>query len=265
MNYYGYEFIRESDLTHHGIKGQKWGIRRYQNEDGSWTAAGRERYGGSVNDVASAKAAYKAAKKDYNKSFNNAYYHNHPYSFSKKKREETQQRWNDASDKARKLGEAKRAYKDAQKNDPAHQKRVANLKKAAKIGAAVAGTALVAYGAYKLNGKLNDNIRKEYLNKGSEWVRKSGELTRIANESVKNLKRDTDNFKSSPAWRDPVNSKYTEAYLRGLELRGQHVKQQLTSAVAARSRATQYYEKAKQDTYSLAEKRDALKRMIRHK
>lgn len=32
------------DLYHHGIKGQKWGVRRFQEEDGSWTAAGRERY-----------------------------------------------------------------------------------------------------------------------------------------------------------------------------------------------------------------------------
>ena len=32
-------------LCHHGIKGQKWGIRRYQNPDGSYTSAGRERYG----------------------------------------------------------------------------------------------------------------------------------------------------------------------------------------------------------------------------
>ena len=31
-------------LQHHGIKGQKWGIRRYQNPDGTLTAAGRRRY-----------------------------------------------------------------------------------------------------------------------------------------------------------------------------------------------------------------------------
>lgn len=31
-------------LEHHGILGQKWGIRRYQNEDGSLTAEGRKRY-----------------------------------------------------------------------------------------------------------------------------------------------------------------------------------------------------------------------------
>lgn len=32
-------------LVHHGIKGQKWGLRRFQNEDGTLTAEGRERYG----------------------------------------------------------------------------------------------------------------------------------------------------------------------------------------------------------------------------
>ena len=35
-------------LMHHGIKGQKWGIRRFQNLDGTLTAEGRERY--SVGD-----------------------------------------------------------------------------------------------------------------------------------------------------------------------------------------------------------------------
>ena len=37
----------ENGLYHHGIKGQKWGVRRYQNEDGTWTEAGKERYGSS--------------------------------------------------------------------------------------------------------------------------------------------------------------------------------------------------------------------------
>ena len=40
-----------NELYHFGIKGQKWGIRRYQNEDGTLTAAGRERYGRNVNSV----------------------------------------------------------------------------------------------------------------------------------------------------------------------------------------------------------------------
>lgn len=36
---------RQGELYHHGIKGQKWGVRRFQNKDGSLTPAGEKRYG----------------------------------------------------------------------------------------------------------------------------------------------------------------------------------------------------------------------------
>jgi hypothetical protein len=39
-----YLYFRE--LYHYGIKGQKWGIRRFENEDGTLTSAGKLRYGG---------------------------------------------------------------------------------------------------------------------------------------------------------------------------------------------------------------------------
>lgn len=38
-------FISQNELYHHGIKGMKWGVRRFQNEDGSLTNAGKKRYG----------------------------------------------------------------------------------------------------------------------------------------------------------------------------------------------------------------------------
>lgn len=37
-----------SSLEHHGIKGQKWGVRRYQNKDGTYTDAGRKRRSSST-------------------------------------------------------------------------------------------------------------------------------------------------------------------------------------------------------------------------
>lgn len=37
--------VPSPELYHHGIQGQKWGVRRYQNDDGSYTSAGREHYG----------------------------------------------------------------------------------------------------------------------------------------------------------------------------------------------------------------------------
>ena len=33
----------ENELYHHGVKGQRWGVRRYQNKDGSLTYAGKKR------------------------------------------------------------------------------------------------------------------------------------------------------------------------------------------------------------------------------
>lgn len=36
--------INENELIHHGILGMKWGVRRYQNKDGSRTDAGKLRY-----------------------------------------------------------------------------------------------------------------------------------------------------------------------------------------------------------------------------
>ena len=38
-----YEILKSDELYHWGIKGQKWGVRRYQNKDGSLTPAGKKR------------------------------------------------------------------------------------------------------------------------------------------------------------------------------------------------------------------------------
>jgi len=50
-----YQVIFTDELYHHGIKGQKWGIRRYRNEDGSLTKEGEERYARNEKRKSTAK------------------------------------------------------------------------------------------------------------------------------------------------------------------------------------------------------------------
>lgn len=45
MEVWHYNYMSSYDeLYHHGIKGMRWGVRRFQNEDGTLTAQGRQRY-----------------------------------------------------------------------------------------------------------------------------------------------------------------------------------------------------------------------------
>lgn len=53
----------QNELCHYGVKGMKWGRRRYQNVDGTLTPAGQKRYDQDER-VGKAKAEYKNAKKD---------------------------------------------------------------------------------------------------------------------------------------------------------------------------------------------------------
>lgn len=50
LNPYYESCQNKTELEHYGVLGMKWGIRRYQNADGTLTAAGKKRYAGATQE-----------------------------------------------------------------------------------------------------------------------------------------------------------------------------------------------------------------------
>ena len=143
MEMYGYSFTCESDLQHHGIKGQKWGVRRFQNEDGSLTAAGKKRYGDYDSSDAEArlkglnKLSKDISKAEYKKSVAD-YKMEKAYKKGKIQKAEKYKRQSEELSKAIDSGkkESDRLVKDAAKNG-------LTVKESTKHGYANTGKAVV--------------------------------------------------------------------------------------------------------------------------
>ena len=73
-------YMDADELYHHGIKGMKWGVRRFQRKDGSLTSAGKKRYlddpsvKSSKAKMESDRAKQRLANAEYNKASNKASY-----------------------------------------------------------------------------------------------------------------------------------------------------------------------------------------------
>lgn len=177
-----YYVIRKSENTelyHHGVKGMKWGVRRFQKKDGSLTSAGAKRYSTVGDDELKVKKQeYKSAKKEYNKAYNKAYNYSarHPISqFASKKRiDESDKRWEDATEKAKTANAKQQEYKQAKKEykEVNREALAARRNRAIKIGAAAAGTALAAYGAYKLNKYVKTKNGQIAAKRGYDYYKK---------------------------------------------------------------------------------------------
>lgn len=161
-------YYYSSELYHHGVKGQKWGLRRFQNEDGSLTVAGREHYGygqaradRAKSEAASAHRLANIYVNAMNRKAENrqARYEKHPTLSTKsrahraaseaKTATKLAKAYTDAMDKKAAKRQAQADYYKTEEGQVKLKARQEKIKKAAIAGAAVAATALAAYGAYK--------------------------------------------------------------------------------------------------------------------
>lgn len=112
---------QNDELYHYGVPGMKWGRRR-----AIVTSSGS-------SNVARARTAYKSAKKQYNKDFNDAYNKSiGAYSPFKKHRQASADRWKKANTSAEKMNKAKSDYKAQKEKGKAAIERAKAKYKAAK-------------------------------------------------------------------------------------------------------------------------------------
>lgn len=108
-------FKDENELTHWGVRGMRWGIRRYQNKDGSLTKAGQQRYKDELAAVRTQEKTLKNRKAVQTKMDKLAA-RKKAVEEDKKKFDEEQKKAKEASKNPKKAAkEAEKAAKEAEK------------------------------------------------------------------------------------------------------------------------------------------------------
>lgn len=178
-----------NELYHYGVSGQKWGVRNYQNEDGSYKPGAEGRYYDPVGGVRravrkitgdrdakrAAKESYRVTRKklkddadserqaNYNK-YLKKYAENPKGKFTKEEAREDSKKYEDNEAKIREnysknVKEAKKAYKEemAKAGGLSDKQKIALT-----VGAAVAVAGLAAYATYKISQKNSSAIKEAF-------------------------------------------------------------------------------------------------------
>lgn len=155
-----YRLIRNDELYHYGVPGMRWGHRKGPT---SLAGTGHRAMAG----------VYGINQRFYNKTGNKALA--------------------SMNAQARNRSLKKAAAADVQKqqriNSPEHQARVAKVKKAAKVGGAVAATALAAYGGYKLSKlqkSASNSLAQKSIERGRKLVNEGFEGHKVASRIANN-------------------------------------------------------------------------------
>jgi hypothetical protein len=198
----------EDSLYHHGILGQKWGVRRFQNKDGSLTQAGKARQEtyskskdlekkrdesfnkmlakadeiiknnkqlqkaiGSTKNVDDEELLYQAINEELSPNSKEAKEFNAAYNKYWDDRTESR-RFNSANKKE--IAEGKKITDKIVNGNKNVNTNSDTVKKVAKIGGAIAVTAIAAYGGYKLSkaikAKAADSTPHPFQNQGIKTV-----------------------------------------------------------------------------------------------